>query len=340
MNTRTTISAMTGLALIAGLTGCTGRPATHEDTGDGSAASETELSPLDEYLGAAYDSGLSAEEQAKKQAELQAQLSEVVAQCMKDEGFEYYVVEWEIPTTDTDTDWRPDDRDWVERYGYGVIDSPDVEGDVVEETEPDPNFAYRDSLPETARIAYDLAYSGPDNPVDENGEPIVDYNWEQEGCNGRANHEVYGAGEVDPYADLLARVDEVVRHGGEITPEQAELDAEWSACMSEAGESGFHVPFDARASISDAMPDGKSDSGEAHTEEETAEAESAWMNSPERKALVEREIELALIDLDCREETEYAKKSQEIQHSVERKFIEDNKAELDAFKLAAEQADG
>lgn len=340
MNTRATIVAITGLALIAGLTGCTGDPVTHESAGGGSPASETELSPLDEYLAAAYDSGLTLEEQEKKEAELWAKFGEVVAQCMRDEGFEYYLEEPEIPTADVEIDWRPNDRDWVKKYGYGVVDSPDVEGDAVETSEPDPNFTYRDSLPESAQTAYDLALSGPDNPVDENGEPILDYDWQQAGCNGFADHEVYGAGEPDPYADLLVRIDEMKRGWETGRPEMAELNAEWSACMSEADEPGFGIPFDARLSISDAVPDGKSDSGEAPTEEETAAAESAWMNSQEREALLEREIELALTDLDCREKTEYADKSKELQYAAERKFIEDNKAELDAFKLAAEQADG
>ena len=56
------------------------------------------------------------------------------------------------------------------------------------------------------------------------------------------------------------------------------------------------------------------------------------------KALGERELKLALIDLDCREKTSFATKSLEIQFALEEKFIAENKTELEAFKAAAEQS--
>lgn len=56
------------------------------------------------------------------------------------------------------------------------------------------------------------------------------------------------------------------------------------------------------------------------------------------KELGEREIALALVDLECREKTSFTKKSMEIQFALEEKFIAANKADLDAFKAAAEQS--
>ncbi|MBQ3360298.1 MAG: hypothetical protein IJG47_15545 [Microbacterium sp.] len=326
--------AIAGVALVVGLAGCTA-DAANEEEGSGSQTAAETKSPLEEYLASVYDSSLSEEAQEKERKALDAKFGEVLVKCMKEQGFEYYTVETE-DIAEAEIDWRPDDRDWVEKYGYGTFENPAFGEAEVEQTEPDPNFAYRDSLPESARAAYDLAYSGPDNPVDENGQPLVDYDWKQEGCNGLANHEVFDAGEPDPYADLQARIDEVQRGWDMDRPEMAELNGEWSACMSEAGESGFGMPFDARASISEADPlNIKPAPGE-----DPDDVESPSEDSPEMKALREREIELALIDLDCREKTEYAKKSQELQYAAERQFIEDNKAELDEFKLAAEQADG
>ena len=55
------------------------------------------------------------------------------------------------------------------------------------------------------------------------------------------------------------------------------------------------------------------------------------------KALGEREIEIALVDLDCRTKTSYTEEALKIQFDLEERFIADNKAELEAFKAAAEQ---
>ena len=46
--------------------------------------------------------------------------------------------------------------------------------------------------------------------------------------------------------------------------------------------------------------------------------------SPEMKELGEREIALALVDLECREKTSFTKKSMEIQFALEEKFIAAN----------------
>jgi hypothetical protein len=54
-------------------------------------------------------------------------------------------------------------------------------------------------------------------------------------------------------------------------------------------------------------------------------------------ALAEREVELALADLDCREETDYRDRHAAITREVEQQFIDDHKAELDAMIASVEQ---
>ena len=106
-------------------------------------------------------------------------------------------------------------------------------------------------------------------------------------------------------------------------PELLDVDAEWSACMAGAGQPGFSVQNDARSSISDKMNTMYDDSGSV---------DEAAMD-----AVGEEEIELALVDLDCREETGYQDTMESVQFKLEQQFIDDHKAELEAFRADAEQ---
>jgi hypothetical protein len=112
----------------------------------------------------------------------------------------------------------------------------------------------------------------------------------------------------------------------------AELDAEWATCMEDAGQGGHASPMEAQNSIHEEM--NKVYENMDMSEEATAppEPDQAAMD-----ALAEREVELALADLDCREETDYRDRNAEITREVEQQFIDDHKAELDAMVASVEQ---
>src|SRR5690349_20703837 len=116
MRSTVPLAALAATAMVFVLSGCGG-------------ASSDELSyedsPLSEYLSAAWGSDLSPEEQQKKYDEQQVKVEELISECMSEEGFEY------VPNTSTgtvmtsdDTEWEPDKREWVEKYGYGYVNSP------------------------------------------------------------------------------------------------------------------------------------------------------------------------------------------------------------------------
>ena len=63
----------------------------------------------------------------------------------------------------------------------------------------------------------------------------------------------------------------------------------------------------------------------------------AGPDQAEMDALGEKEIALALVDLDCREQTDYRERQADVQRQVEEQFIADHKAELDALVAASEQ---
>lgn len=334
------LAALAATAMVFVLAGCSG-PSSGGDL-------SYEDSPLNKYLSAAYGGDLSPEEQQKLSEERQAQTEELVAKCMAEEGFEY------APNTDNgsgmmtsaDGDWEPEKREWVEKYGYGMINSPFAEKqqEATEEEYVDPNQDYVESLSESEQTAFYETLYGPTPDEEEMGEDgSYEYRWEDAGCQGWAQHEVEGEN-ADPFqseefADLRTKMEEFWT-SSQASPEFSELNSAWAACMDDAGEPGFTTQQDAIQSIIDeqtALYDAAYGDGSEPVDTESADFEDP-NESAAMKELGEREIELALVDLECREKTSYAKKSLEIQFALEEKFVADNKAELEAFKSAAEQS--
>ncbi len=147
-------------------------------------------------MSAIYGGDLSPEEQQAQFDDQNRQIEEKVADCMVEQGFEY------VPNTANggsvstdDVAWEPDDRAWVEQWGYGAVDNPYNEQPVPEADEyVDPNADYVASLSESEQTAYYEALNGPqpseeDQAAMEDG--TYDYDWTAAGCYGAAQHEVY-----------------------------------------------------------------------------------------------------------------------------------------------------
>lgn len=351
------LAGIAAAALALTLSGC---------SGDGGGELTYEDSPLGQYLASAYGGDLSAEEQQKMWDEQLRAQEALMAECMAEQGFEYTpnVQSSGVVAADEEIEWEPEKKEWVEKYGYGLVNDPYTElgEDSSSEEYVDPNQEYIDSLSESEQAAYyETAYgmSPDEEALDEEG--VAEYTWEDAGCQGWAQHEQQGEDpwQSDEFADLRTKMEELWSSTQE-SPEFTELNAAWASCMDDAGEPGFSVQTDAQQTIAEeqsalyeaAAGDGaaEGDAGAAEgdagategdagaTEGDAPIAEDADpSSSPEMKALGEREIELALIDLDCRTETSYVEKSLKIQFALEEKFIAENKADLEAFKAAAEQ---
>jgi hypothetical protein len=323
------LCALAALALL--LSGCSGSEG--DDAPDSARAEQ--ISPLQEYLSAAYGGDLSPEDQEEKFAEQQRQTEERVAQCMQEEGFEY------TPASDTgtfysgdDTEWKPDDREWVAQYGYGAVKSPFSEEQTPEEEYVDPNADYVASLSESEQTAFYEALYGPtpdEEEIPEDGE--FEYDWTQAGCQGAAQHEVAGEdpSQSEEFKPLFDAINELYTDTAS-WPGMAELDAEWTTCMEDAGHGGHANPMEAQTSIHDEMSEFYENVGMPEDPTAPVEPDQAAMD-----ALAEREVELALADLDCREETDYNDRQAEINREVEQQFIDDHKAELDAMIASVEQ---
>ena len=336
------ISVAAVAALV--LTGCTGGGGTP-------TADDWANSPLNRYLAASWGGDLSEEEQERRYAEQQRQSEEIVAECMAEQGFDYKPVDYGgavFYSSDGD-EWNPDSREWVAQWGYGAVNWPGKqameEAPAPEDEWVDPNQDYVESLSGSEQQAYYEARYGPPQTEDELIEDgSYEWNWETAGCQGLAQNEVYGSQQLwneDEFADLFAAMERLWQDI-ENDPRNVALDAEWSSCMADAGYSGFTRQYDAQQSIYDEMNvfwENGPEWDESLSEEEMTRIWEEYDKQiqKEMEPLAEKEVALALADLDCREKTDYRGQKMKIQFEIEEQFVSDHKAELEAFKAAAEQ---
>lgn len=330
------LTPLIGAALL--LTGCTPAPGTASGSPSSTALTEKD-SPLVKYLSSVLPRGLapnaSPQEQQQYQREREERRQQVIAACMKEQGFEYVpFVDVGAPADPGSDPWRPEDRDWVEKYGYGLTQSPYLELPQPETTAAvDPNEAYVETLTDAERRAYDEARNGkPDvAPEGESDGGAPEWRWQDAGCFGRAAHEVDGD---DPWQQpenqqLVAAFRKFFDQRQSL-PGLAELDARWAACMAEAGQTGFAKQSDAQDSIStltDRYWEQRSDDSD----------DRGTMKDPDWEALADQEVSLALIDLTCREQVDYRQQQLRIQFAAEEQFLTDHAEELAALKSRLEQ---
>lgn len=180
----------------------------------------------------------------------EAQVQDLIAECMINEGWEY------IPVVYPDQTYEYSEEDElarIEREGLGfayyvlnpngseIIDDPWAEWE-------DPNQDYIESLSESEMAAYyESLYGTADNPeIYESGDglaseaavdKVAPSQSADRGCQGEAQDEVYGEDPTQSpeyweametyYADLQERVESDTRI--------VELDKKWAACMKEEG---------------------------------------------------------------------------------------------------------
>lgn len=335
------VAALTTLTLAVSLTGCSGGPI------GGGEPLKAEDSPLSKYLSVLYSqTGFpldgTKEEQEAFYNEQQKKVEEFVATCMTKEGFEYVPNTTSggvVITSEDDNPWKPDDREWVSKYGYGAVDYPGRD-EQPQATEPpkDPNQVYVEGLPQAEQQAYyeTLYGKSSDQPTDD-GE-AAQYDWKNAGCMGAAQHEIYGdnvfdQGDHKPLMDALNKFYETMQND----PSFTEIDGEWSACMTEAGHDGFAKQQDAQNSIYTLI-------NEYYEKNQPADGQVdqnfGTPKDPEFAKIAQTELPLALADLDCREKTDYRQRQLRAQFALEEQFITDHKEELDALKASAGQGKG
>lgn len=322
--------ALVAVATLA-LAGCSSQGKQSGDTKSSSSQEEIKPGPLDEYLQAIYGNQEWNEESAKDQ---DRQREELVAKCMKKEGFEYKPntgnVSYASDSTGNGPAWGT--REFAEQYGFGIVSWPgreDADSQPTENDYVDPNADYLATLSESEQAAFWEALYGPAPTEDElkqqeSGEGSQEWTWEKGGCNGWAQHELTkdtGANfwEDPDFKDLVAAMQDMWSDSSS-SPESVALNADWSACMTEAGFDGLTSRDQAQQSLYDKQnelykqgPDG------------------VW-NEPSKEdkdAFQKEEIKLAVADFDCAKKVNYTKRTTEIEHLKQQEFLDQHKAELD-----------
>jgi len=238
MNRNLTSTLIAGLAAIALGAGC------GSESGAGTEATDTTVSPLAQLLGYQNET---PEESRRKQLEAE----NLIAECMREEGWEYIPVDWAAQES---SQGEPDELWGTEafgkKYGYGVVynyeqyEEPGLlNPDQAHKVDPsaDPNQDYVQSLTEAEQAQYQESLYGPMSA--EFGGPTVEAQTEDstieaqqmievQGCNGTAYEEVYGS--TDPTRDnpdLAARVEEYYTAQQDDPRLQAANEA-WAACLA------------------------------------------------------------------------------------------------------------
>ncbi len=185
-------------------------------------------------------------EQARDQ---DAQIQDLVAQCMTEQGWEYIPVEY---PDDFYNYTSEDELTRRQREGYGIAYWTLNQGNSAVAVEGpgsdwvDPNQAIVTNMSESEQTAYYESLYGTQEEQEANQTVEVDPNTGEEyttstgygsGCQGDAYSEVYGQ---DPtqnqdYWDAVSHFYEDLQTRVEADPRIKALNTQWAACMTEAG---------------------------------------------------------------------------------------------------------
>jgi hypothetical protein len=203
-------------------------------------AETAERSPLEQLFG--------GEESPAELRKKQLQQEEVVAQCMKDAGWEYTPVDYSSQFPDDGGEEDYASPEFAKKYGYGIVHNYEIyelpyldeNGEYTGEGPGggfvDPNQEYVGSLSQEEQDDYYAALYGEPITEEASGEDvtadtILVPSPEEQGCQGKAQLEVYGD---QPWndEDFNVRYEELLQQL-ENDPRVEEAEIAWSDCLYE-----------------------------------------------------------------------------------------------------------
>ena len=299
-------------------------------------ASESFMSLIGLGIGTADD------EAQRRMLELQTQHEELVAQCMREAGFEYIP---HLPASSTENPGNINSREFRAAYGFGYFPRPltaDEWEAVAQAQQQDPNLAIIENMTESEALAYQLALQGPPDLRADDGTPLIG------GCQGWANEQLTGQW-ADNDGDNFSQSAADLWNSDEFAPLRsafnlrfvnledyplvAELQADWADCMADAGWPDLMQRSQA-LEFSQAR-------AEAFTFEWTENWQTGEMKPGWETALPEAlqaDIDLALTDFDCAEAVNFSRRHNAVIFAIDQQFLDDHASEFAALKSAAEQS--
>jgi len=317
-------TAIVALGIAAGCAGAA-------PNDDAAATTPVQLSPIEEFTAAAFGTGLSAEVQRQQAEELELRRQEIMAQCMNEKGFEYIPHVAIFGGATDQGDIRPDDRDWVEQWGYGIVNTPSGSSRFfsvfADEMPANPNQGIWDNLSAAeAPLYWEALYGPPPEPTEFiQGVAISTGASEIGGCLRQAELEVPRNLMASSEFELLSEALNHFNTDFENNPEVVAADNDWANCMANRGHTGLTRQVDAERRTHNRFLD------------QFPTRASRNPSSPAVIEFQEQEIAIALNDLDCREQTDYRSRVADARFVAETQFVAENRAALEAFRAAAEE---
>jgi hypothetical protein len=323
---------------------------------DPSAAADqnSDKSPLAEYMGDGFVSsgsgpgvrmairdggqGMSEEELAK-----QRRVEDATAACMKAAGFDYVAVppESQPKSKFNDALRLPADK-FAEQYGYG-ISTIDWSKAGQDSDDSNPNTRIRNALSPAAKKAYDKALNGPNATENGNiviapkeGEGPTNSGKLDLGCRGKAVEQVYGERQnKDNFKkyDALFKDLEALQKRIEADQRVVDATAAWSDCLADAGHPGFKKIEEPRQKVEQKLNEltGNQQNGAGPGNKVKGPPSFDKVDAAKLADLRKFEIELAKADQKCRAQV-YDAPYKKAQYELEKEFVNQHKAELEAFR--------
>ena len=299
-----------GLA-VAVLAGCSAAPG-----GSDAAPSAAPPSPL-----ASYNNALNGVQDSKDYFAQADRIQNAITACMRDQGFDYAPVDTSKLVSIGEAAPHADTAHWAATYGYGINHAPDSSAsDSVDPSYVNPNDAIVATLSGAELDAYNVALSGSGTAGGSpNSDTVVAGDSGDGGCQGKAEkknptpdptHESQFSGLIEQ----SQRIPQLIAQD----PGVVALDADWASCMADSGFPAFTSPASAQQSIEDSYND--------YYSSLTGSADPSTVAS-----MSQTEIETASADFACRQKVDYTRIHDQVRNTLEQRFVDDNKKDLEAL---------
>lgn len=343
--------AAAAAATLLLLTACSaGDEPTASGTDGASSSDGPELGPLEEYMLKAGGNGLAgttvvrAGDDQSDLDESNRTMENLVAACMSEQGFDYTPSGnsgISVSTTDgdeLDVEWGS--REFAEKYGYGISTDPwgmeSAQSAADGAVAGDPNEELLASMSDTERAAFETAlYGAPREDVARLSVGVVggedEYDWRNAGCLGAAQHEVYSAeGPAEDDARFAALQEEIAAfwQSAETASERVSLEAEFAACMADAGFASVTSKQEAMQPILTAYQELLA----------TGDGTRSGVDTTKLDEFRAGEIEQAVADWTCADDIDYEARLSTSSHRLQQEFVDQHKPELEAWVEAATEA--
>lgn len=313
--------------------------------------------PLEEFIARIY--GLPVQPPDETTAETQARMDqegrereELVAACMAERGFDYFIAEHPggiISAGAPLPDWMPEpnSREWAQQFGFGMSTDPFAGQEPANafETQADPNGDQLAAMSDAERAAWFEALWGA-MPLESDWDAATGATLSPSGgCWDFAQETLFPAppSQFDSLLNEISLVfDQIFSDSRFIA-----LHNDWSRCMATNGHSGYAQLDDlwqrinAEWSEVQRWDDANAIRDNWNWDDYPDGPEPADLPQPDTSAVAsfrDWEISLAVADWDCRAETQFSQREQDIHHALQEEFVIQHRAELEAMALYMEEA--